>query len=171
MRRMGGEPAQDNIILKAEFEHHRDSWVANPSLTKRRGLLPARALVWGSNTCWIQYRLMALSVYPFSEQAKCHPGVGWVVQLLRCVFEGQIIRGSRDLPSAKMHSTAVIRVRLTAAPRCLLSSSRPTKTLRDPSTPNSTPVSSILYTFSARIAGWQSCGAITWNQSTTLSWI
>ena len=49
-----------------------------------------------------------------------------------------------------MHSTTVIKVRLTAAPRCLLSSSQPIKTLRDPRTLNTTPVSSILYTFSAR---------------------
>lgn len=41
---------------------------------------------------------------------------GCVVQWARCVVAGQIIIGNKDLPSADIHSIAVIVVRLTFAP-------------------------------------------------------
>jgi hypothetical protein len=61
-------------------------------------------------------KLILESVYPESEHAYCHPGVGNVVQLLRWVLAGQIIMGFRYLPSPLMHSIAVTDVRLTLAP-------------------------------------------------------
>ena len=56
------------------------------------------------------------SVYPDSEHAYCHPGVGNVVQLLRWVVAGQIIIGVKYLPSALVHSIAVTVIRLIRAP-------------------------------------------------------
>ena len=93
-----------------------DSCVPNPSLISIRGIWPALDRVKGSKTFCIQYRLIAESVYSVLEQAKCHPGVEYVVQVLRCVAVGQMMRGKRDLPSADMHSIAVTKVRLTPAP-------------------------------------------------------
>lgn len=57
--------------------------------------------------CRIQYKLISLSVYPDLEQAKCQPGVGWVVQVLRWVEAGQVMRGGKCRPAAEMHSMAV----------------------------------------------------------------
>jgi hypothetical protein len=59
---------------------------------------------------------LADKVYPDWEHAKYHPGVGYVVHVLRWVAAGQIISGKRDLPSAEMYSIAVTIVRLTPAP-------------------------------------------------------
>ncbi|KAI7028395.1 hypothetical protein KC355_g52 [Hortaea werneckii] len=61
-----------------------------------------RVVIWGSNT-----RL---------NHSKCHLGVEYVVQLLRCVEPGQMTMGFKYVPLALMHSIAVTVVRFTRAP-------------------------------------------------------
>lgn len=63
-----------------------------------------------------------------------------------------------------MHSTAVNIVRFTLALLCFHLSSLPTRTLTEPSMGSTTPVSSMLYTFSASIAGSRNAFPITPNQ-------
>jgi hypothetical protein len=82
---------------------------------------------------------------PSFGTGKVPPGVGCVVQVLRCVAAGQVMSGERDLPSAEIHLIAVTSIRLTPAPLQLLRSSLLTKTLRELKTLKRTPVSSILY--------------------------
>jgi hypothetical protein len=156
-------------LAKQNFMTSTDSWVPKPSQIKSRGRSPARSRVCGSNTFSTQYRLMYLFVYPVLEQAKCHPEVAWVVHELRWVAAGQIMRGWRHRPSAETHSIAVPSVRFTVVPRCFLKSSLWIRTLRDLRTLRRTPVSSILYTFSGRIAGSASSRPMMANQCRTLS--
>lgn len=52
-----------------------------------------------------------------------------------------------------MHSTGVTSVRFNVVPRCFLKSSLWTSTLRELRTLRRSPVSSMLYTFSGRMAG------------------
>jgi hypothetical protein len=73
------------LFLKQIFINPSDSCILKPSLTSIRGLRFARDLVRGLNTSRIQDRLISVSVYSFLEDAKYHPGIGWVVQVLRCV--------------------------------------------------------------------------------------
>jgi hypothetical protein len=86
-----------------------------------------------------------------------------------------MIIGGKHLPSALMHSMAVTVVRLTYAPLYALVSSRPTSTFTDPSMESMTPVSSMLYTFSAATVGFFGTFSMTANQCTIfpymfLSW-
>jgi hypothetical protein len=57
--------------------------------------------------------------YTLWEQAKCYPGVGWVVQILQWVAADQMKRGRRDLLSIEIYSIAVSRVRLTPRLPCI----------------------------------------------------
>jgi hypothetical protein len=56
-----------------------------------------------------------VSVYPFSEFAKWHPDVGQAVHILRCVDAGHM-SGESALPSADIHSMAVVNVLLQPTP-------------------------------------------------------
>jgi len=66
----------------------RVSCVPKPSQINARGFWLARSLVSGSKIRLSHSKLILESVYPDSEHAYCHPGVGKVVQLLLWVEVG-----------------------------------------------------------------------------------
>lgn len=94
-----------------------------------------------------------------------------MIQLLQYVETGQIIIGDSDLPSALMHSMAVTRVRFTPVLPFPRKSSLPISTLTEPSMLSMTPVSSMLHTFSGRMAGSCSTLPMTSNHAVTLSYM
>ena len=91
------------LLLKQNSRISSVSCVPKPLQISIRGFWLARSLVWGSNTRFSHSELILESLYPLSGCGNCHPGVEYVVQLLRWVEAGQIISGSRDLPSALIH--------------------------------------------------------------------
>ena len=107
MRCVRRETAENDVVFMTELQNFQDSCAVHPSLIRIRGFPLALNLVWGSKTRWNHSKVMSRLLYPLGEQAKCHPVVGWVVQSLRMVDVGQMMRGSRHLPSAEMHSIAV----------------------------------------------------------------
>jgi hypothetical protein len=141
------------LFSKQNSRISRVSCEPKPSQICTRDFPFACSLVSESNIRFSHSRLIFESVYPDSLHAYCHPGVWKVVQLLRWVVAGQIIIGLRYLSSALIHSIAVTVVRLTRAPLQSRLLSLPTRTLTEPGIDSITPVSSILYTFSVRIAG------------------
>ena len=85
------------------------------------------------------------------------------------VDAGQIIIGSKYLPSALTHSIAVTTVRFTRAPLSYRRLSLSTSTLTLASIMSIIPVSSMLQTFSGRIVLFWSTSLIFLNQSISLS--
>jgi len=83
------------LFSKQNSKISRVSCVPKPSQIKMRGLLLARSLVSGSNIRLSHSKLILESVYPESEYAYCHPGVGNVVQLLRWVTSVRACRKNR----------------------------------------------------------------------------
>ena len=152
------------LFSKQNSKASRVSCVPKPLQISTCGFWLACPLVWGLNTRLSHSKLILELVYLDSEHAQCYLGVGNVVQLLQQVVASQIIIGSKDLPFALMHSMVVTIVRLTPMPLQSCGSSLLTRTWIEPSMHSMTPVSSILQTFSGRIAGSCNTSPITSNQ-------
>ncbi len=78
------ETADNDIVLMTEFQHFEGLVHREAVIDQVRGFPLAHSLVWGSNS-----KVMSRLLYPLGEQAKCHLGVGWIVQSLRIVDVGK----------------------------------------------------------------------------------
>ena len=103
--------AKDDIIFEATLHEFERFVYPEAVINENSWFLVHLYFSLGIKYKFDQSKLILESVYPNGEHAKCYPGVGYVVYVLRWVAAGQIISGKRDLPFAEIHF-----IRLTPAP-------------------------------------------------------